>query len=178
MTQSSEFALALLCGVLAPLRGILSIRVRAGRGVLCSACQPLRLSWRAAAAFSATLEAQMRTIQRRAAPSRISNPRFGVVQSRPGGLRPIRARPSQRNLWINPAFRHHLRFHVSFGNSCFDGPSLTRSSADIFSSIASLPSQCSCHIRFSQHRTITRPLNKLRPLWLIAKAIWPVRLND
>lgn len=75
----------------------------------------------AAGAFSPTLEAQMRTIQRPTAPARIGTPRFGIVQPRPGGFRPISARPfGQRNLWINPAFRHHLHFRF-FGNSCFGG---------------------------------------------------------
>ncbi len=76
-----------------------------------------------AAAFSPTLEAQMRGMQRPIAPSRITGPRFGIVQARPGRFRPIGPRPlGQRNLWINPAFRHHFRFNIFFGNSCFGGP--------------------------------------------------------
>jgi hypothetical protein len=77
----------------------------------------------AAAAFSPTLEAQMRAIQRPTAPSRISaGPRVGVVQSRSGGFRPISPRPLGQRNPFNPAFRHHLRFHVFFGNSCFGSP--------------------------------------------------------
>jgi len=76
----------------------------------------------AAAAFSPTLEAQMRVIQRPTAPSRISaGPRVGVVQSRSGGFRAVSPRPLRQRNRFNPAFRHHLRFHF-FGNSCFGSP--------------------------------------------------------
>jgi hypothetical protein len=63
----------------------------------------------------------MRGMQRPAAPARITTgSRLGVAQARGGGFRPIGPRSfSQRNLWINPAFRHHSRFHIFFGNSCF-----------------------------------------------------------
>jgi hypothetical protein len=86
-------------------------------------CVPAIAVLLVAAAFSPILEAQMRGMQRPAAPSRITTgPRFGVVQARPGGFRPMSPRLlGSRNLWIHPAFRHHFRFNIFFGNSCFNG---------------------------------------------------------
>ncbi len=77
----------------------------------------------AATAFSPILEAQMRGMQHLGARSGItSGSRFGVVQTRPGGFRPMGPRPlGSRNLWIHPPFRHNFRFNIFFGNSCFNG---------------------------------------------------------
>jgi len=63
----------------------------------------------------------MRGVQRPVAPKRITTGlRLGVAQSRIGGFRPIGPSPiGRRNFWIHPAFRHHSRFRIFFGNSCF-----------------------------------------------------------
>ena len=63
----------------------------------------------------------MRGVQRPVAPARITTgSRLGVAQARGVGSRPIGPRPfGQRNPWITPAFRHHFRFNIFFGHSCF-----------------------------------------------------------
>jgi hypothetical protein len=78
----------------------------------------------AAAAFLPSLEAQMRAMQRPGVATRISvgsgfravqHPpaRFGVMSPRPVGRR--------ASLVGRGAFRHNVRFHSFFGNSCFTG---------------------------------------------------------
>src|SRR5215813_2347330 len=65
----------------------------------------------------------MRGLQRPVGPSRVTTgSRFGGVQARSGGFRPMSPRPlGSRNLWIHSPFRHHFRFNIFFGNSCFNG---------------------------------------------------------
>src|SRR5712692_911714 len=75
----------------------------------------------AAAAFTPSLEAQMRAAPRPSFPTRIIvGPGFRAVQPSRGGFRIVSQRPfGQRSSFVGPAFRHNLRFRIVFGNSCF-----------------------------------------------------------
>jgi len=79
----------------------------------------------AASVFPSRLQGQMRAMQRPSGPVRISvGPHFRAVQPPPGRFGVISPLPfGQRVLLVRPgAFRHHLRFHTFFGNSCFTSP--------------------------------------------------------
>lgn len=75
----------------------------------------------AAAAFTPSLEAQMRAAPRPSFSTRIIvGPGFRAVQPSRGGFRIVSQRPfGQRSSFVGPAFRHNLRFRIVFGNSCF-----------------------------------------------------------
>src|SRR2546426_4102169 len=76
----------------------------------------------AAAAFPPSLEGQMRAIQRPRIQVNVG-PRFRLPPPS-GGFEVMSPRSfGRRALFVGPvAFRHNLRFSISFGNTCFTDP--------------------------------------------------------
>jgi len=78
----------------------------------------------AATVFPSCLQGQLRAMQRPSGPVQSLGPHFRAVQPPPGRFRAVSPHPfGHQALFVGPwAFRHQLRFHTVFGNSCFKGP--------------------------------------------------------
>src|SRR3989442_12672389 len=79
----------------------------------------------AATLFPLSLKAQMRAAQRLSGPGRMSvGAPFRAVQPPPSGFGVTSPRPFvHRTSFVGPVvFRHHLCFHIFFGNTCFSDP--------------------------------------------------------